>query len=84
MCLVAQLYPTLCDPMNYSPPGSWSMEFSWKEYWSGLPFPPPRDLLDPGIELESPVSPALQVDSLPAESSGEPHKNIERRAKTQK
>ena len=31
------------------------LEFSRQEYWSGLPFPPPRDLSDPGIELMSPV-----------------------------
>ena len=43
------------------------MEFSRPEYWSGQPFPSPRDLPDPGIE---PRSPALQVDSLPAELSG--------------
>ena len=41
-----------------------SMEFSRQEYWSGLPFPPPGNLPDPGIEIVSPVSPALQVDSL--------------------
>ena len=41
--------------------------------WSGLPFPPPGDLPDPGIE---PMSPALQVDSLPAEPQ-EKHKNTE-------
>ena len=35
-----------------------SMEFSSQEYWSGLPFPFPGDLPDPGIE---PVSPALQA-----------------------
>ena len=35
------------------------MEFSRQEYWSGLPFPVPRDLPDPGIELVSSVSPAL-------------------------
>ena len=39
-----------------------SMEFSRQEYWSGLPFPSPGDLPDPGIE---PTSPALQADSLP-------------------
>ena len=39
-----------------------SMGFPRQEYWSGLPFPIPVDLSDPGIE---PVSPALQVDSLP-------------------
>ena len=44
-----------------------SMEFSRQEYWSGLPFPSPEDLLNPGIE---PRSPALQADSLPSESPG--------------
>ena len=38
-----------------------SMEFSRQEYWSGLPFPTPGDLPDPGIK---PGSPALQADSL--------------------
>ena len=38
---------------------SLSMGYPRQEYWNGLPFPPPGDLLDPGIELESPVSPAL-------------------------
>ena len=41
-----------------------SMGFSRQEYWSGLPIPSPGDLPDPGIESSSPVSPALQVDSL--------------------
>ena len=41
-----------------------SMEFSRQEYWSGLPFPTPGDLPDPGIE---PGSPALQADSLLSE-----------------
>ena len=36
-----------------------SMEFSRQEYWSGLPFPVPGDLLDPGIEPASLVSPVL-------------------------
>ena len=40
-----------------------SMGFSRQEYWSGLPFPSPGDLPNPGIE---PGSPALQVDSLPS------------------
>ena len=35
-----------------------------QEYWSGLPFPFPGDIPDPGIKLESPMSPALQVDSI--------------------
>ena len=56
--LVAQLCPTLCDPMDDRLPGS-SMGFPRQEYWSGLPFPSPEDLLDPGIE---PGSPTLQAD----------------------
>ena len=39
-----------------------SMEFPRQEYWSGLQFPPPGDLPDPGIEPSSPVSPALAGD----------------------
>ena len=44
-----------------------SMGFSRQEYWSRLPFPPPGDLSDPGIE---PGSPALEVDSLLTELQG--------------
>ena len=51
--------PALCDPMNYSPPGSPSMEFSQQEYWGGLPLPTPEDLPDPGIIPKSLVSSAL-------------------------
>ena len=51
---------------------SLSMEFSRQEYWSGLPFPSPGDLPDPGIKPGSPVSPALQADFLPSESPGKP------------
>ena len=58
--LVAKLCPTLCDPMDCSLPGS-SVRFPRQEYWSGLPFPSPRDLPHPGIK---PTSPASQVDSL--------------------
>ena len=43
------------------------MEFPRQEYWSGLPFPSPRDHPDPGIE---PGSPALQADSLLSEPPG--------------
>ena len=45
------------------------MEFSRQEYWSGLPFPSPEDLPDPGID---PRSPALQADSLLSESPEKP------------
>ena len=47
-----------------------SMEFSRQEYWSGLPFPSPGDLPDPGTE---PGSPALQADALPSEPAGKPY-----------
>ena len=46
---------------------SLSMGFSRQEYWSGLPFPSPGDLPDPGID---PRSPALQADALPSEPPG--------------
>ena len=45
---------------------------SRQEYWSGLPCPPPGDLLNPGIEPLSSVSPALHSDSSPTELPGEP------------
>ena len=45
------------------------MVFSRQEYWSGLQFPSPGDLPDPGIE---PGSPTLQADSLPSEPPGKP------------
>ena len=64
LCWVVQSCLTLCDSMDCSLPGLLSMEFSRQEYWSGLPCPPPGDLPNPEIE---PASPALQVDSLPAE-----------------
>ena len=47
-----------------------SMGFSRQEYWSELPCLPPGNLPNPGIEPTSPVSPALQADSLPTEPSG--------------
>ena len=45
------------------------MGFPRQEYWSGLPFPPPGNLPDPGIE---PRSPALQADSFSFEPPGKP------------
>ena len=54
--------------MDCKPTGSLSMGFSRQEYWSGLPFPSPGDLPEPGIK---PKSPALQVYSLPSELLGE-------------
>jgi len=49
------------------------MEFSRQEYWSGLPFPSPGDLPNPGIK---PGSSALQVDSFPSQPPGKPIKSL--------
>ena len=46
-----------------------SMEFSRQEYWTGLPFPPPGDLPDPGFKV---MSPAWQAVSLPVVLPGKP------------
>ena len=67
--LVAQLCPTLCDPWTVAHQAPLSMEFSRQEYWSGLPFPSPGDLPEPGIE---PESPALEADALPSELRRKP------------
>ena len=59
--LVAKLCLTLATPWTVARQAPLAMGFSRQEYWSGLPFPSPGDLPDPGIE---PWSPALQADSL--------------------
>ena len=46
--------------------------FSRQEYWIGLPCPAPGDFLQPRLEPASPVSPALQADSLPLSHQGSP------------
>ena len=57
-----QLCATLWTVTHQAP---LSMELSRQEYWSGLPFPSPGDLPDPGI---NPRSPALQADALTSET----------------
>ena len=66
--VLVQSCPTLCNLWTVARQAPLSMEFSRQEYWSGLPFPSPRDL--PGIE---PRSPALQADFLPSELPGRPY-----------
>ena len=61
-----QLFVTPWTVAYLAPP---SMEFSKQEYWSGLLFPPPGDLPNPGIE---PGSPTLQADALLSEPPGKP------------
>ena len=60
-----RLFETL---WTVAPQAPLSMGFSRQEYWSGLPFPSPGDLPDPGIE---PRSPALQADPLTSEPPGQ-------------
>ena len=57
------------DPWTVACEAPLSMGFSRGEYWSGLPFPPSGDLPNLGIK---PMSPALQVDSLPLSLLGSP------------
>ena len=49
MCLVAQSSLTLCDPWTVAHQAPLSMGFPRQEYWSGLPFSSPGDLVNPGI-----------------------------------
>ena len=58
------------SPWTIAHQATLSMEFFRQEYWSGLRFPSPGDLLNPGIK--QPGSPALQADSLPSEPPGKP------------
>ena len=60
---------TLVIPWTVAHEAPVSVGFPRPEFWSGMPFPPPGDLLDLGIELGSP---ALQADSLLSESLGKP------------
>ena len=50
--------------------------YMYTEYWSGLSFPSPEDLPNPGIEPESPVALALQMDSLPPSNQESPNSFI--------
>ena len=61
IALVTKLCPTLATKWTIARMPPLSMEFSRQEYWSGLPFPSPGYLPDPGSE---PGSPALQADPL--------------------
>ena len=82
ICILAfdQVYVYACSdvsdsviPWTVTCQAPLSMGLSRQEYWSGLPCPPPGDLLIPGIE---PRSPTLQASSLPAELPGKPIRDI--------
>ena len=65
--LVSKLYLALVTPWTVAHQAPLSKGLSRQEYWSGLPFPSPGDLPNPGIK---PKSPALQADSLLSEPPG--------------
>ncbi|CAM9750100.1 unnamed protein product [Rangifer tarandus platyrhynchus] len=67
--LVAKSCLTLATPWTVAHQAPLSRGFSRQEHWSGLPFPSPGDLPDPGTE---PGSPALRADSSPTEPLGSP------------
>ena len=71
--LFAKLCPTLVTPWAIACWVPLSMGFHRKGYWSGLPFPSPGNLPDPGIE---PASLTLQADSLPLSHQGNPAQAI--------
>ena len=72
--LVLKLCPALATPWTEACQAPLSMGFSRQEYWSGLPFPSPGDLPDPGIK---PKSPAWQADSLETELLAFVNKNTQ-------
>ena len=75
-CSVAQLCPTLCNPMDCSlPSSSQSMGFSRQEYCDGLPFSTPGDLPNPGIKPISLASPELMGGFFNTAPLGKPHVN---------
>ena len=64
VCVSHSVVSNSVTPWTVAHQASLSKRFSRQEYWSGLPFPSPGDLPDPGIE---PTFPALQVNSLLSE-----------------
>ena len=68
-----RLFATPCTVACQAP---LSMEFSRQESWRGVPFLPPGDLPDPGIELQSPGSPASQADSSSAKPLEKPQQHL--------
>ena len=68
----AQHVQLIAIPRTLSHQAPLSVGLSKQECWSGLPFPPPGDLPDPGTDLVSLVSPALKTDSLPTAPPGKP------------
>ena len=69
MCVSCSVVSNSATPWTIAGQIPLSVEFSRQEYWSGLPFPSPEDLPDPGIK---PTSSGLQADSSPLDPPGKP------------
>ena len=76
ICMHARSCPTLCDPMDWDPPGFSVHEIFQANYQSGLLFPTLWNLPDPGIGLESLVSPALASGFFINEPPGKLYKTL--------
>ena len=74
--LWAQSCPTLAAPGTVAHQAPLSMGFSRQEYWSGVPFPTPGDLPDPGIEPASLGTPALAGESFTTGPPGRPRRTV--------
>ena len=72
MCVCSVVSDHLWPPWNVACQPLLPMGFSRQESWSGLPFPPPGDLPNPGIEPASPVSPAMAGGFFNIEPPGKP------------
>ena len=72
VCVLSHV-PLFVTPWTVAHQAPLSMGFSRQEYWSGLLFPTPGDLPDPGIEHESLVSPALTGGFFTTEQPGKSH-----------
>ena len=72
-CSVSQLCPTLCDPMDCSPPGFSVHGILQARILEWVPFPPPGDLPHPGIEPASLASPALAGEFFTTEPPKKPY-----------
>ena len=76
--LVAKSCPTLATPWTVACQTLLPKEFSRQEYWSGLPFPSPGDLPNPGIKPQSSVSPVLPIRFFTTASPGKPSYRLNR------
>ena len=76
VCFVAESCLTLVTPWIVASQAPLSMGFPRQKYWSGLPFPSPGDLPNPGVEPKSPVSPAMASGFFTTRATWEAHTDM--------